>query len=89
MKKILVVISILVIWFYNNYLLNQVSQKEKELSKKEKNLEKINKKNNNKMMEYDRAIDLEKIKKELEKQGLKPTRYIEYFSTEREKIKEI
>ncbi len=87
MKKIVVVISILVIWFYNNYLLNQVSQKEKELSKKEKSLEKINKKNNNKMMEYDRAIDLEKIKKELEEQGLKPTRYIEYFSTEREKIK--
>lgn len=84
-KVILLFISVLTLWGINNRYLNEVSKKEKFVQDRERVFQETQKKYDNKIIEYDRAIDLEKIRKELEEKGLKTTRYIEHVEIVSEK----
>lgn len=81
-KIVLSIIFILSLWGINNKHLNEVSKKEKFLQEKEIQLQAVLKKYDNKIIEYDKVVDLEKIRKELEEKGLKRTRYVEYFQVD-------
>lgn len=70
---------LLLSWGSNNYFLNKVSESDKLLNQKEKDLDVITRQYDSLMMEYDKVMDLEKIRKSLEKDGMKTTREINYF----------
>ncbi len=66
-------------WATNSVYLNKVSQSEKLLAAKEREVETLSRKYDSLIIEYDNTIDLGKIKKTLEKQGMKVSREVNYF----------
>lgn len=81
--KIKLIIGILIFivatWATNSVYLNKVSQSEKLLAVKEREVETLSRKYDSLIIEYDNTIDLGKIKKTLEKQGMKVSREVNYF----------
>lgn len=66
-------------WATNSVYLNKVSQSEKLLAVKEREVETLSRKYDSLIIEYDNTIDLGKIKKTLEKQGMQVSREVNYF----------
>lgn len=66
-------------WATNSVYLNKVSQSEKLLAAKEREVETLSRKYDSLIIEYDNTIDLGKIKKTLEKQGMQVSREVNYF----------
>ncbi|MGL5055269.1 MAG: hypothetical protein ACRC54_06270 [Fusobacteriaceae bacterium] len=81
--KIKLIIGILMFivatWATNSVYLNKVSQSEKLLAVKEREVETLSRKYDSLIIEYDNTIDLGKIKKTLEKQGMQVSREVNYF----------
>lgn len=82
-KYIVILGTVLGLWGWNTYLLNSISRKEKGINLKQKELVELSKKYDEKIMEYDAAVDLEAIRREMLKKGFKPTREIIWFDADK------
>lgn len=85
-KIFLILMVVVALWSINNQLLNEVTKKEKLVAKKEKELEEYASRYDEAILLYDKTVDLEKIKNELEKKGLKATRNIKYFKVREDSV---
>lgn len=68
--------AVLVLWGWNSSLLNRISQRERAINQKQKEVTALAKAYDNKVVEYDSAVDLEAIRNELTKKGFKPAKEI-------------
>ena len=79
---IIFAIGVLGIWLFNVKTLREVTSLEKELKVANKNLEKLEKELDKKIMYYDANLDLDKIRRDMEAKGMKVSDEVIYFEIE-------
>ncbi|MGL4402311.1 MAG: hypothetical protein ACRCTS_01025 [Fusobacteriaceae bacterium] len=88
MSYVITGVLVIALWTSNIFLLNTISEKEKEYAKKKKINQEIHKEYEKIVLEYDEIVDLEKIRAEMLAKGFKQTRDIVYFQVENKNIPE-